>query len=82
MKIPLMIRYLIILMYGNTIVEGEDGFLINEWNIFKRDTDDFGILRWTLQDPCLCVNFLDLTRIIKWSQCIQGVSETNQYVLI
>ena len=42
----------------------DDGNAI-EWQNFKRDTDDFGILTWEFEELARSVNFLDLTIEIK-----------------
>ena len=46
-------------------VGGEDGLLANELDVFKQDIDNFGTLRWKVQDPKLNVDFSDPTFTIQ-----------------
>jgi hypothetical protein len=46
----------------------------DEWEAFKRDFDDFGILRWEFSTPATSVNFLDLTIWIE-----NGIIMTRTY---
>ena len=59
-KIPIMYRF-VDDIFGVALVGGEDGFSKNEWDQFKTDIDDFGILRWDVDKPSSSVDFLDLT---------------------
>ena len=52
-------------IFGVAIVGEEDGFSTDEWNKFQTDIDDFGILRWEVNEPSFSVNFLDLTITIE-----------------
>ena len=48
-------------IYGLTFVGGEDGYSKEKWDSFKEDINGFGILKWTVEDPSLSADFLDLT---------------------
>ena len=45
---PLLLRYIDDLI-GVAIFGGSDGLTINEWNGFKSDMNDFGILKWDIE---------------------------------
>ena len=59
-KMPLMKRF-VDDIYAIVLVGGADGISGEEWEQFKYDIDDFGILNWNVEDPSLSVDFLDLT---------------------
>jgi len=63
-KIPFMVRF-VDDIFGVALVGEEDGFSTDEWNKFQTDIDDFGILRWEVNEPSFSVNFLDLTITIE-----------------
>ena len=44
------------------------------WASFKRDLDDFGILRWDIEEPSHSVNYLDITITLK-----NGAIETKTF---
>ena len=45
-----------------------DGFKNLEWSNFKEDMDDFGILRWEVNEPTDIVDHLDITLELKNQQ--------------
>ena len=57
---PLLVRY-VDDIFAAVLVGGDDGFTNDEWTEFKKDIDDFGILRWNVDEPSKSVDFLDLT---------------------
>ena len=63
----------------------EDGNAI-EWQNFKRDTDDFGILTWEFEELSRSVNFLDLTieiennKIVTITKTFQKALNLYQYI--
>ena len=63
-RMPLMLRF-VDDIYGIVLVGGEDGYSKERWNSFKDDINDFGILKWNVEDPSLSVDFLDLTLTIE-----------------
>ena len=34
--------------------------ITNEWNKFKSDMNDFGILKWDIEEPSEIIEYLDL----------------------
>ena len=59
-KIPLLTRF-IDDTFAVVLVGGEDGLQPNEWNDLKNDLNNHRILRWTIQEPSMSVDYLDLT---------------------
>ena len=52
-------------IYAIVLVGGEDGLSEEKWEKIKYDIDDFGILKWNVEDPSLSVDFLDLNLTIE-----------------
>merc|ERR1712086_1230046 len=59
-KMPLLCRF-IDDIFAVVLFGGDDGLTDDEWNKFKEDVDDYGILRWNVEEPSLKVDYLDLT---------------------
>ena len=59
-KLTLLKRFIddifAVLLFG-----GDDGLTANETNTFKEDIDNYGILRWNVEEPSPKVDYLDLT---------------------
>ena len=51
--------------FGIALVGGDDGLSKNDQCQFKTDIDNFGILRWDVEDPSKSTEFIDLTIEIK-----------------
>ena len=51
--------------YGIALMWGEDLFSKEKWDGFKKNVNDFGILKWNVEDPSLSVIILHLTLPIK-----------------
>ena len=47
-------------IYGTALVGEEDYFSKKRGDTFKKDINNFGILKWNVEDPSLGVEFLDL----------------------
>jgi len=58
-KMPLLLRYKDDLI-GVAIFGGSGGLIINEWNEFKLDMNDFGILKWDIEESLKQIEYLDL----------------------
>jgi hypothetical protein len=82
-RIPYMKRY-IDDIYAIALVGGEDGFSKEKWEIFKKDINDFGILKWNVEDPSFSVDFLDLTLKIEDGNIVSKTYQkpTNLYQYI
>ena len=63
-KMPLLTRF-IDDIFAVILVGGEDGLTPNEWTDFKKDLNSHGILRWTVREPSMSVDYLDLTITIE-----------------
>ena len=63
---------------------GDDGFSPNEFDEFKQDMNNFGLLKWKVNEPSTCVNFLDLTLTIEngliTSKTYQKPTNLYQYI--
>jgi hypothetical protein len=59
-KISLLRRY-IDDIFCVVLIGGDDGMSKVEWQQFKTDLNDFGILTWDTDEPASSVSFLDLT---------------------
>ena len=63
-NMPLLTRF-IDDIFAIVLVGGEDGFQPSEWNDFKKDLNNYGVLKWTIQEPSMSVYYLDLTVTVK-----------------
>lgn len=62
-KIPLQLRFIDDIFALDNI--GKDGgTLFREWNTFKKDLNNFELLRWKANEPSISANFLQLKLII------------------
>ena len=52
-------------IYTIVLVGGKDGVSEEDREDFNDDINDFGILKWNVEDPSLTVDFLDLTLTIE-----------------
>ena len=57
---PLIVRY-IDNIFTIILVGGYSGFTLEKLNELKSDINDFGILKWNIDEPPLQVDYLDLT---------------------
>ena len=72
-KMPLFARF-IDDIFIVALIGGEDGLRPSEWNDFKRDLNSHGMLRWTIKEPSMSVDYLDLTVTIE-----NGIIATKTY---
>ena len=54
---------------------GDDSLNADEWNQFKEDVDNYGILRWNVDKPALVVN-------CEWTFCDADISKVDQVVSV
>ena len=47
-------------IFAVVLIGGDYGLSADEWNPFKEDVDNYGTLRWNLDEPSLAVNYLYL----------------------
>ena len=59
-KMPLMCRF-IDDIFAIVLIGGQDGMNKTELDSFKKDINDFGILKWNVDEPSISVDYLDLT---------------------
>ena len=52
-------------IYTIVLVGGKDGVSKEDREDFNDDINDFGILKWKVEDPSLSVDFLDLSLTIE-----------------
>ena len=65
-------------IFGIPLVEGEDSFSKNEWNQFKNDTADFGIIRWEINEPSSSIDFLNFPDLTIEIENGSIITETHQ----
>ena len=47
-------------IFAAVLFGGDDQLTADGWNKFKEDIDNYGILRWNVEEPSLKVDYLDL----------------------
>ena len=78
--IPLLLRF-IDDMFGIVLVGDPP-----KWKMFEQDLNSFGILKWELEDPCQCLDYLGVTLTLKdgiiSSKSYQKPTSLCQYVYL
>ena len=82
-KITLQLRY-VDDIFAIAKMGGDDGLTSAEWNAFKKDLNNFGLLKWKVNEPSSIVNFLDITLKIEngkiTSKTYQKPTNLYQYI--